>query len=411
MTQRKTFPIATTLLLVMMIIFLLVYPFRANPWFGFLTHVSGAAMIGGLADWYAVTALFSKPLGISYKTALIPRSKARLVETARYMMVEELLRVPHMYSVIKKEQFLKRMLTYFLGAEGRTQIKNFLAEVGGQMAHQFDAEPIKKEITEAIKTGVRHWKVAPLIVRFGHLMMSRQTAEVLWLYINRMMQRLLGSNGIRPYLVGIVASMMNRYAENSFWRELALALGSDSFSPEQVAELVQRKGVQFLQTQESLQSAMGQYVYNKALWFLSELERNVEWQQHIESVKNRWLTEILEDVELGNREVTWDGLVTRVQEETEQYALKLLNDKVRLQTLERGLLYQSVPLLRKLRPFVDTSVVRELNAYSPESLSKIIKGKLYHDLQMIRINGSMVGAVLGGLFYVAAYVIRGGLAL
>lgn len=368
-------------------------------------------MIGGLADWYAVTALFSKPLGISYKTALIPRSKARLVETARYMMVEELLRVPHMYSVIKKEQFLKRMLTYFLGAEGRTQIKNFLAEVGGQMAHQFDAEPIKKEITEAIKTGVRHWKVAPLIVRFGHLMMSRQTAEVLWLYINRMMQRLLGSNGIRPYLVGIVASMMNRYAENSFWRELALALGSDSFSPEQVAELVQRKGVQFLQTQESLQSAMGQYVYNKALWFLSELERNVEWQQHIESVKNRWLTEILEDVELGNREVTWDGLVTRVQEETEQYALKLLNDKVRLQTLERGLLYQSVPLLRKLRPFVDTSVVRELNAYSPESLSKIIKGKLYHDLQMIRINGSMVGAVLGGLFYVAAYVIRGGLAL
>lgn len=411
MTQRKTFPIATTLLLVMMIIFLLVYPFRANPWFGFLTHVSGAAMIGGLADWYAVTALFSKPLGISYKTALIPRSKARLVETARYMMVEELLRVPHMYSVIKKEQFLKRMLTYFLGAEGRTQIKNFLAEVGGQMAHQFDAEPIKKEITEAIKTGVRHWKVAPLIVRFGHLMMSRQTAEVLWLYINRMMQRLLGSNGIRPYLVGIVASMMNRYAENSFWRELALALGSDSFSPEQVAELVQRKGVQFLQTQESLQSAMGQYVYNKALWFLSELERNVEWQQHIESVKNRWLTEILEDVELGNREVTWDGLVTRVQEETEQYALKLLNDKVRLQTLERSLLYQSVPLLRKLRPFVDTSVVRELNAYSPESLSKIIKGKLYHDLQMIRINGSMVGAVLGGLFYVAAYVIRGGLAL
>lgn len=411
MKQRKTFPIATTLLLVMMIIFLLVYPFRANPWFGFLTHVSGAAMIGGLADWYAVTALFSKPLGISYKTALIPRSKARLVETARYMMVEELLRVPHMYSVIKKEQFLKRTITYFLGTEGRTQIKHFLSEVGGQMAHQFDAEPIKKEITEAIKTGVRHWKVAPLIVRFGHLMMGEQTAGTLWLYINRMMQRLLASNGVRPYLAGIVGSMMNRYAENSFWRELALALGSDSFSPDQVADLVQRKGVQFLESQESLHSPMGQYVYNKTLWLLSELERNADWQQHIKAIKDRWLTEILEDVELGNREVTWQSVVTRVQEETEQYAVKLLNDKVRLQSLERALLYQSVPLLRKLRPFVDTSVVRELNAYSPKSLADIIKGKLYHDLQMIRINGSLVGAVLGGLFYVAAYVIRGGMAL
>lgn len=106
MKQRTAWPIATLLLLVMMVIFLAVYPFRAEPLFGFLTHVSGAAMIGGLADWYAVTALFAKPLGISYKTALIPRSKARLVETARYMMVEELLRVQPVYMIIKKSTCL-----------------------------------------------------------------------------------------------------------------------------------------------------------------------------------------------------------------------------------------------------------------------------------------------------------------
>ena len=411
MKQRTGWPIATGLLFGMMLVFLGVYPFRQDPLFGFLTHVSGAAMIGGLADWYAVTALFKKPLGISYKTALIPRSKARLVETARYMMVEELLRVQPVYMIIKKEQLPKRILMYFLSDDGRKQLNQFIEEVGSQLGNRFDGAPLRKEVTGAIKQGVEHWEVAPLLIRFGHLMMKYETAETLWLYINRMAQRLISSQGIQPSLTGIVASMMNRYAGNSFWRELALALGSDSFSPERVAELIQHKATEFLKSQESIYSPMGQYVYNKVLWLLSELERNKEWRVQIENLKNRWITDALDDVDMAGDAKAWQGIFKRAQEEAEAYARNLLQDKAKMQSLERLLLYQLVPLLRKLRPFVDTSVVRELNTYSPERLSDLIKGKLYHDLQMIRINGSLVGAVLGGLFYVAAQLVQGGVSL
>lgn len=411
MKRRTDWPIATGLLFCMMIIFLGVYPFRQEPLFGFLTHVSGAAMIGGLADWYAVTALFKKPLGISYKTALIPRSKVRLVETARYMMVEELLRVQPVYTIIKKEQLPKRILMYFLSDDGRKQLNQFIEEVGSQLGNRFDGAPLRKEVTGAIKQGVEHWEVAPLLIRFGHLLMKYETAETLWLYLNRMAQRLIGSEGIQPYITGIVAAMMSRYAENSFWRELALALGSDSFSPERVAELIQRKATEFLRSQESIYSPMGQYVYNKVLWLLSELERNKEWRAYIETKKNTWLMDALEDVDMAGDTKAWQGIFKRAQEEAESYARSLLQDKAKMQSLERLLLYQLVPLLRKLRPFVDTSVVRELNSYSPERLADLIKGKLYHDLQMIRINGSLVGAVLGGLFYVAAQLVQGGVSL
>lgn len=411
MKRRTDWPIATGLLFCMMIIFLGVYPFRQEPLFGFLTHVSGAAMIGGLADWYAVTALFKKPLGISYKTALIPRSKARLVETTRYMMVEELLRVQPVYTIIKKEQLPKRILMYFLSDDGRKQLNQFIEEVGSQLGNRFDGAPLRKEVTGAIKQGVEHWEVVPLLIRFGHLLMKYETAETLWLYLNRMAQRLIGSEGIQPYITGIVAAMMSRYAENSFWRELALALGSDSFSPERVAELIQRKATEFLRSQESIYSPMGQYVYNKVLWLLSELERNKEWRAYIETKKNTWLMDALEDVDMAGDTKAWQGIFKRAQEEAESYARSLLQDKAKMQSLERLLLYQLVPLLRKLRPFVDTSVVRELNSYSPERLADLIKGKLYHDLQMIRINGSLVGAVLGGLFYVAAQLVQGGVSL
>ena len=90
--MMKTKPVATTLLVVMAIIFLISYPQRHDTFWAFIMHISGAAMIGGLADWYAVTALFTKPLGIPFKTAILPRSKERLIQIGRTMLSEELLR-------------------------------------------------------------------------------------------------------------------------------------------------------------------------------------------------------------------------------------------------------------------------------------------------------------------------------
>lgn len=45
----------------------------------FFFFVSEASLVGGLADWFAVTALFRKPLGWPYHTALIPRNRDKLI--------------------------------------------------------------------------------------------------------------------------------------------------------------------------------------------------------------------------------------------------------------------------------------------------------------------------------------------
>ena len=120
--MMKTKPVATTLLVVMAIIFLISYPQRHDTFWAFIMHISGAAMIGGLADWYAVTALFTKPLGIPFKTAILPRSKERLIQIGRTMLSEELLRVPQMYYAIKKERVMVRIVEYGMSDVGQVQI-------------------------------------------------------------------------------------------------------------------------------------------------------------------------------------------------------------------------------------------------------------------------------------------------
>lgn len=74
--------IATTLFVIMVVIYILSKIFEPKfPFLVFFRAFSEAAMVGALADWFAVTALFRHPLGLPIPhTAIIPRSKDRIGE-------------------------------------------------------------------------------------------------------------------------------------------------------------------------------------------------------------------------------------------------------------------------------------------------------------------------------------------
>src|SRR5688572_33330247 len=71
---------ATGLLVLMAAVFIAARQFEsAYPWVGYVKAFAEAAMVGGLADWFAVTALFRHPLGLPIPhTAIIPRNKDRI---------------------------------------------------------------------------------------------------------------------------------------------------------------------------------------------------------------------------------------------------------------------------------------------------------------------------------------------
>src|SRR3954465_2676138 len=70
---------ATGLLILMAVLTLLTYRMTPGWWTGLLQASAKAGFVGGIADWFAVTALFRHPLGLPIPhTAIIPRQKARL---------------------------------------------------------------------------------------------------------------------------------------------------------------------------------------------------------------------------------------------------------------------------------------------------------------------------------------------
>jgi len=85
--------VATGLLVLMAIVFIAARAFEpAYPWLGYVKAFAEAAMVGGLADWFAVTALFRHPLGLPIPhTAIIPRNKDRIGEALANFLRENFL--------------------------------------------------------------------------------------------------------------------------------------------------------------------------------------------------------------------------------------------------------------------------------------------------------------------------------
>ena len=85
--------VATGLLLAMAVLFLVARTLsHSHPAWGYVQAFAEAAMVGGLADWFAVTALFRHPLALPIPhTAIIPRNKDRIGDTLAIFLRDNFL--------------------------------------------------------------------------------------------------------------------------------------------------------------------------------------------------------------------------------------------------------------------------------------------------------------------------------
>ena len=164
--------VATGLLVVMAAVFAITRAFEdRHPALGYVKAFAEAAMVGGLADWFAVTALFRHPLGLPIPhTAIIPRNKDRIGETLATFLKENFL-IP---SVVARRMrgidvagTAGRLLQTPPG-EG-TRIRAGASRLIADIFESLDDERLGGIVKGAISSRIRAMEVSPLL---GHTLAS-----------------------------------------------------------------------------------------------------------------------------------------------------------------------------------------------------------------------------------------------
>jgi uncharacterized membrane-anchored protein YjiN (DUF445 family) len=163
---------ATGLLLAMAVLFVVTRYFEPQyPALGYVKAFAEAAMVGGLADWFAVTALFRHPLGLPIPhTAIIPRNKDRIGEALANFINENFL-IPSVVARRMRNIDIAGAAGRFLrmpAAEG-TRIRHGASRLIADIFEGLDDERLGGIVKGAIAARIQKMEVAPLL---GHALAS-----------------------------------------------------------------------------------------------------------------------------------------------------------------------------------------------------------------------------------------------
>ena len=125
-------------------------PFQGeSPWLAGVFHMSFAAAVGGFADWFGVTSLFRRPLGISWRTDLIAKNREMIVSIAKDMVVNELLTKGRL-SEILRQHVPSDVVAHWLTVH-RDLTEKLAADVIHMVLTVFPAESLWTMSSEAIE--------------------------------------------------------------------------------------------------------------------------------------------------------------------------------------------------------------------------------------------------------------------
>ena len=130
-----------------------------------------AAMVGGLADWFAVTALFRHPLGLPIPhTAIIPRNKDRIGDTLATFLRENFLIAPVVARRMRNIDLAGAAGRFLQAPAGHeTRIRRGASRLIGDLAESLDDERLGGLVKGAISSRLKAMEVAPLM---GHALAS-----------------------------------------------------------------------------------------------------------------------------------------------------------------------------------------------------------------------------------------------
>jgi uncharacterized membrane-anchored protein YjiN (DUF445 family) len=373
----------------------------------YLAAFAEAAMIGALADWFAVVALFRHPLGIPIPhTAIVTRNKRSIANSLADFVVVQFLSAEVIGQRLKRYDaafhfsrwlaltdnramivgYLNAAIAYGLKTLDDRRIHDFIADAARNKLQAIDLSGFMVSGLELLTRGQRHHKILHGgLHRFADYVERPDNTEKITIFIKGWSENAFVQSMIEPFVPTIRAAVVNKIRAAAEDESNALYFEFD----EQVKNYVLR-----LQQDAELQEWVAQ---QKA-----QLLNHPEFARQIESLWGQFRDSVVLD--LSHSESVIAGKMASLVGELEQYLT--CNEKIRTwlnDQIQTALIHAANSnkgtigdLIREeFGNWDDTYMVNKLELY------------LGRDLQYIRINGTLVGGLFGLLIYALTRLLAG----
>jgi uncharacterized membrane-anchored protein YjiN (DUF445 family) len=359
-------------------------------------RIAEAGMVGGLADWFAVEALFRHPLGLPIPhTALLPRNQARAARNVGRFFEEHFLRPDELRARLRAIEPSRHLADWLARPGNARLLAGQLTGILGGLAAQ---DPSPRMLVQA-----RAWLRRQVLAAEGDAAIASGLARLL-------------KRGVRGEVVGEVLGLVHRAVDENRGK---------------VAELVEDRSRWWIASR--VDRTIADVVVNGVLSLLDDLRRDEGGlRRDFEAAFDRTLDRMVEEGALERavaqaraelvRSGTFDEMVlslarglrdrlaTRLEENPEALAAPVaralqhlatagLADPAARAAFDERFADLAAQLVGDLRPAISGYVADVIANWSPDELNQRFEAELGPDLQYIRINGAVLGALIGGAIF------------
>ncbi|AKK04070.1 DUF445 domain-containing protein [Corynebacterium epidermidicanis] len=372
-------------------------------WLGYVRAAAEAGMVGGLADWFAVTALFRHPLGLKIPHTAIVKNKKDQVGVAMADFIS----------------------TNFLNAELITQkvreagIPNHIAN---WLSEPENAQKVSREAGQLTANVVRALDPADAEQVIQTMVLDKATAPIWGPPLGRLLEQLIADGKTEP-LVEEIAGWVNTKARESEASIVAMIdermpTWAPRFVNDLVGDKVYREIVAFTgavaaEPNHEARQAIRRFINNLAqdLQFDGVMITRVEeWKQEIMAARavqelpaTLWAAGSASLIEAaGNPESL---LRTKITELSLTWGRNLADDAELRTSLDRKITKATKFLADNYAPAVAEIISETVARWDTDEASDKIELMVGKDLQYIRVNGTVVGSLAGLAIYTVSQLL------
>ncbi|NJP50695.1 DUF445 domain-containing protein [Streptomyces sp. SBST2-5] len=369
----------------------------AGAWAGYVAAAAEAGMVGALADWFAVTALFRRPLGLPIPhTAIIPTKKDQLGVSLGDFVGENFL---------SEDVVRQRLRSVGIGSR-----------LGAWLSVPDHADRVTAELSAALRGALTVLRDSDVQAVVGEAVTRRAHAQEIAPGVGKTLEKIVADGGHKRAVDLVVSRAHDWLVLHSDSVMDAVQGGAPGWTPRfvdrKVGERVYRELLRFCAEMRDMPSHPARAALDRFLTdFASDLQADSETRERVERLK----TDILGRDEVQDLIASvWTAVRSMIVSaaEDERSELRL---RVRASLLSLGARMAADPKVQgKIDGWLESAAVYVVTTYRKEITSLItdtvaswdaehttkkIEANIGRDLQFIRINGTVVGSLAGLLIY------------
>ena len=396
---------ATGLLVLATVVFVVARVLETRwAWVGIIRATAEAGMVGGLADWFAVTALFRHPLGIPIPhTAIVPAKKDRVGRTLGAFVQRNFLTRDVIEHRLRSMQVGLRLAEWLADPDNARTISRSAATAMSSAAQMLRDEDVQQVIDHSLAERVRAMHLAPLIGRILSVVTENDRHQEVLDEVIELASRVVNDNS------EIIRSRIE--AETPWWIPTAV----DDKIFKRVLGAIQR-----LLTELSADPnhALRQRFDAALHEFIDRLNSSPEFAARVDAWKEEFLendaarrfsASVWQDAKAAlaryaaNPEPKAPGVIENA---LTTFGQKAIDDVELLAKLDKFAVDVAVFLVGRYQDEVADLIATTVASWDPEITSKRVELAIGRDLQFIRINGTIVGGLAGMVIYLISSFFR-----